>query len=130
MRRRKSQIEERAYIDVVPLVDTLLAVFLFLALMALQSPITFLAVSLPIASQSQKGSLSILSVDVLKDGSYLFNNKPITLQELESVILGATYTSILIRADEEAPHRSVVALMDLAKKHNIENLLVGTKRPR
>ncbi|MEN3034292.1 MAG: biopolymer transporter ExbD [Aquificaceae bacterium] len=130
MRRRRIPIEERAYIDVVPLVDTLLAVFLFLALLALQSPVSFLSVVLPTASTGEKSSLSTLNVEVLKDGSYIFNNKIVSLQELESIISGKVYNSILIMADENAPHGSVVALMDIARKHQIENLLVGTRKAR
>jgi len=54
VRRRRLSFDERAYIDVVPLVDTLLAVFLFLAVLAFQSPITLLAVKLPLPKKARR----------------------------------------------------------------------------
>jgi biopolymer transport protein ExbD len=82
VRRRRLSFDERAYIDVVPLVDTLLAVFLFLAVLAFQSPITLLAVKLPFAKEGEKEQITqVLRVQVLKNGEYLYEGKRATLEE-------------------------------------------------
>ena len=130
MRRRRSSYDERAYIDVVPLVDTLLAVFLFLAVLAFQSPITFLLVKLPFAQEGEKGTLSVMRVQVLKDGSYLFEGKPITLEELEKVLQEKKTNSLIIEADEDTLHKYVVALMDLAKKNQVQDVVIATRKRR
>ncbi|RMH06916.1 MAG: biopolymer transporter ExbD [Aquificota bacterium] len=130
MRRRRLNTEERAYIDVVPLVDTLLAVFLFLAVLAFQSPITFLAVKLPFAKEGEKASLSLLRVQVLPNGEYILEGKRISLEEIEERLKEKPTSTLLIEADEDTPHKYVVALMDVAKRNKVENVLIGVRKPR
>jgi biopolymer transport protein ExbD len=87
VRRRRLSSDERAYIDVVPLVDTLLAVFLFLAVLAFQSPITLLAVKLPFAKEGEKEQITqVLRVQVLRNGEYLHEGKRATLEDLAGLL--------------------------------------------
>ncbi|MEN3027966.1 MAG: biopolymer transporter ExbD [Aquificaceae bacterium] len=130
MRRRRLSYDERAYIDVVPLVDTLLAVFLFLALLAFQSPITFLAVKLPFAKEGEKLSLEVFRVQVFKEGRYEIGGKEVSLQELERLLEEKKPKTLLLEADEDAPHKFVVALMDLGKRKGVESLLIGVRNRR
>ena len=130
MRRRRLSYDERAYIDVVPLVDTLLAVFLFLAIIAFQSPVTFLAVKLPFAKEGEKISLEVFRVQVMKDGRYQVGGKDVSLEEIESLIQEKKPKTLVIEADEDTPHKFVVALMDMGKRNQVENLLVGVRTRR
>ncbi|MCX8164413.1 MAG: biopolymer transporter ExbD [Aquificaceae bacterium] len=129
-RRRRLGYDERAYIDVVPLVDTLLAVFLFLALLAFQSPITFLAVKLPFAKEGEKLSLEVFRVQVLKDGRYELSGKEASLEDIEKSLKEKTPKTMVVEADEEAPHKFVVALMDAGKRNGVENVLIGVRSRR
>ncbi|MFN3598111.1 MAG: ExbD/TolR family protein [Aquificaceae bacterium] len=129
-RKRRLSSEERAYIDVVPLVDTLLAVFLFLAVLAFQSPITFLAVKLPFAKEGEKTALEVYRVQVLKDGRYQIGGKDVSLEEIEKQIEEEKPKTIIIEADEEVAHKFVVALMDVAKRKEVENVLIGVRKGR
>jgi len=131
MRRRRSGFDERAYIDVVPLVDTLLAVFLFLAVLAFQSPITLLAVKLPFAKEGQKmETFKVLRVQVLRNGDYVFEGQKKSLQDLKQTFEDKKPQRLIIEADEDVPHKFVVYLMDLAKAQNIQEVLIATrKRP-
>ncbi|HAV40349.1 MAG: biopolymer transporter ExbD [Aquificota bacterium] len=128
MRRRRLSYDERAYIDVVPLVDTLLAVFLFLALLAFQSPITFLAVKLPFAKEGEKVSLQVYRVQVLKEGKYMVNGKEASLEQIEEDLKNKKPKTMVIEADEDVAHKFVVALMDLGKKSGVENVLIGVRK--
>jgi biopolymer transport protein ExbD len=130
MRRRRLSYDERAYIDVVPLVDTLLAVFLFLAILAFQSPMTFLAVKLPFAQEGEKKVLTVMRVQVLKDGSYVYEGKNISLDELDRQIQTKKPSSIVIEADEDTLHKYVVALMDIAKKEKVQDVIIATRTRR
>jgi len=130
MRRRRLSYDERAYIDVVPLVDTLLAVFLFLAIIAFQSPITFLAVKLPFAKEGEKISLEVFRVQVMKDGRYQVGGKDVSLEEIESLIQEKKPKTLVIEADEDTPHKFVVALMDMGKRNEVENVLIGVRTRR
>ncbi|GBC89196.1 hypothetical protein HRbin13_01334 [bacterium HR13] len=130
MRRRRLSYDERAYIDVVPLVDTLLAVFLFLAILAFQSPMTFLAVKLPFAQEGEKKVLSIMRVQVLKDGSYMYEGKRVSLEELDKQMQTKQPSSLVIEADEDTLHKFVVALMDIAKKEKVQDVIIATRTRR
>ncbi|MGB9874484.1 MAG: ExbD/TolR family protein [Hydrogenobacter sp.] len=130
MRRRRLSYDERAYIDVVPLVDTLLAVFLFLAILAFQSPMTFLAVKLPFAQEGEKKVLTVMRVQVLKDGSYVYEGKPLSLDDLDKQIQSKKPSSLVIEADEDTLHKYVVALMDIAKREKVQDVIIATRSRR
>lgn len=125
--RRRFREEERAYIDVVPLVDTLLAVFLFLAVLAFQSPLSFLAVKLPFAKEGESQKQKAVVVQVYKDGSYLMDGKRVSLEEIDKHLAGGVQT-LVIEADQDTLHKYVVALMDIAKKNKVENVLIATRK--
>ncbi|MCS6997817.1 MAG: biopolymer transporter ExbD [Aquificaceae bacterium] len=129
-RRRRLSYDERAYIDVVPLVDTLLAVFLFLALLAFQSPITFLTVKLPFAKEGEKLTLEVFRVQVFKEGRYEMGGKEVSLQELERLLEEKKPKTLVLEAEEDAPHKFVVELMDLGKRKGVESLLIGVRKRR
>ncbi len=128
MRRRRISYDERAYIDVVPLVDTLLAVFLFLAVLAFQSPITFLAVKLPFAKEGERVNLEVYRVQILKDGRYQVAGKDISLEEVGKDLEDKKPKTLVIEADEDVPHKFVVNLMDISKQKGVENLLIGVRK--
>lgn len=130
MRRRRLSYDERAYIDVVPLVDTLLAVFLFLAILAFQSPMTFLAVKLPFAQEGEKKVLTVMRIQVLKDGSYVYEGKTSSLDDLDKQIQSKKPSSLVIEADEDTLHKYVVALMDVAKKEKVQDVVIATRTRR
>jgi len=130
MRRRRLSYDERTYIDVIPLVDTLLAVFLFLAVIAFQSPVTFLAVKLPFAKEGEKTSLEVFRVQVMKDGRYQVGGRDISLEEIEMLLQEKKPKTLVIEADEDTPHKYVVALMDMGKRNEVENVLIGVRTRR
>ena len=130
MRRRRLSYDERTYIDVVPLVDTLLAVFLFLAVIAFQSPVTFLAVKLPFAKEGEKISLEVFRVQVMKDGRYQVGGRDISIEEIETLLQEKKPKTLVIEADEDTPHKFVVALMDMGKRNEVENVLIGVRTRR
>ncbi|MEJ5338080.1 MAG: ExbD/TolR family protein [Aquificaceae bacterium] len=130
MRRRRLSYDERAYIDVVPLVDTLLAVFLFLAVIAFQSPVTFLAVKLPFAKEGEKLSLEVFRVQVLRDGRYQVGGRDMSLKDIERDIQEKKPKTLVVEADEDVPHKFVVALMDVGKGAGVENVLIGVRTGR
>lgn len=129
-RRVRFGEEHRSYIDVVPLVDTLLAVFLFLAVLAFQSPVTFIALKLPFAETGEKVKLTALKVQIREDGTYLYEDKPLSEEELIKLLEEKKFDYLVIEADENAKHKFVVKLMDLARKKGIENVVIAVRKQR
>lgn len=126
----RNSIEERTYVDVVPLVDTLLAVFLFLAILAFQSPMIFLAVKLPEAQNGSKEVLQTMRVEILPNGNYIYNGQFVTLDDIQNIMQQTKVDNLIIEADENSLEKYTVALMDLAKQNNIKNVLIATRMKR
>jgi len=122
--------EERSYIDVVPLVDTLLAVFLFLAILAFQSPETFIALKLPKAETGERARIKALKVRVTKEGKVFFKGKEVKPEELAELLKGEEAEYLVVEADEKALHGLVVKVMDAARKAGVENLVVAVRKGR
>ena len=128
-------IEERTYVDVVPLVDTLLAVFLFLAILAFQSPMVFLAVKLPQAQTGKKTVVQTMRFEILPNGQYILNGQYVTLTDIQNAIQNTKVNNqpindLIIEADENTLEKYVVALMDVAKQNGIKNILIATRMKR
>jgi biopolymer transport protein ExbD len=128
-------IEERTYVDVVPLVDTLLAVFLFLAILAFQSPMVFLAVKLPQAQTGKKTVVQTMRVEILPNGQYILNGQYVTLTDIQNAIQNTKVNNqpindLIIEADENTLEKYVVALMDVARQNGIKNILIATRMKR
>ena len=129
-RRLRFGPDERAYIDVVPLVDTLLAVFLFLAVLAFQSPVTFIAVKLPEAERGQTQRLRAAKVQITRSGSLLLEGRPTDLKGVENFLRLKRPKYLIIEADEDTKHKFVVYVMDAAKKAGVENVIIAVRKKR
>jgi len=120
--------DERAYIDVVPLVDTLLAVFLFLAVLAFQAPLTFLAVKLPEAEKGDTQRIRAAKVQITQKGAILLEGKPSDLKGIESFLSKHKPPYLIVEADEDTKHKFVVYVMDAAKKAGVENVIIAVRK--
>ncbi len=129
-RRLRFQGDERAYIDVVPLVDVLLAVFLFLGVLAFQAPLTFLAVKLPTAEKGDKQRIVAMRVQVTSKGGILLEGKPSDLGSLEKSLKKKKPSYLIVEADENARHKFVVYVMDTAKKAGVSNIIIAVREKR
>ncbi|WP_457601313.1 ExbD/TolR family protein [Hydrogenivirga sp.] len=129
-KRARLGADERAYVDVVPLVDTLLAVFLFLAVLAFQSPLTFIAVKLPEAEKGETQRIRAARVQVAKNGALLLEGKPTDLKTIEKFLSDRKPAYLIIEADEDAKHKFVVYVMDAAKKAGVENVIIAVRKKR
>ena len=129
-RRARLGADERAYIDVVPLVDTLLAVFLFLAILAFQSPITFLAVKLPQAEKGENQRVRAAKIQITKAGSLLLEGRPVNLKSVEDFLRSRKPSYLIVEADEDAKHKFVVYVMDAAKKAGVQNVIIAVRKKR
>lgn len=129
-RRARFGADERAYIDVVPLVDTLLAVFLFLAVLAFQSPLTFIAVKLPEAEKGETQRIRAARVQITKNGALLLEGKPVDLKTIEKFLTDRKPSYLIIEGDEDTRHKFVVYVMDVAKKAGVENVIIAVRKKR
>jgi len=112
-----------------------LAVFLFLAILAFQSPMVFLAVKLPQAQTGKKTVVQTMRVEILPNGQYILNGQYVTLTDIQNAIQNTKVNNqpindLIIEADENTLEKYVVALMDVAKQNGIKNILIATRMKR
>jgi biopolymer transport protein ExbD len=131
---RKPQAEEPE-INLIPFIDVLLVILIFLMLSTTYSKFTELQVSLPVANAepSQDRPKEII-VSIAADGRYAIDKKPIDgrsvemlTAELARVAAGVTDPTVIVSADATAAHQSVINVMDAARRAGLARLTFATQ---
>ncbi|HZT54936.1 MAG TPA: biopolymer transporter ExbD [Burkholderiaceae bacterium] len=134
MNFRKARPEEPE-INLIPFIDVLLVVLIFLMLSTTYSKFTELQITLPVAdAEKLRDRQREVIVAVSGDGRYAVNRKPVegrsvdTLTaELVAAAAGATDAVVIVSADATAAHQSVINVMDAARRANLPRLTFATQ---
>ena len=127
--------KEEPEINLIPFIDVLLVILIFLMLSTTYSKFTELQVSLPVADADQaRDRPKEIVVAVAADGRYAVNKKPveggsvdILASELSAVAAGVPDMVLIISADATAAHQSVINVMDAARRAGIGKLTFATQ---
>jgi biopolymer transport protein ExbD len=131
---RKGRPEEPE-INLIPFIDILLVVLIFLMMSTTYSKFTELQVTLPVAdAEKLRERPREIIVVVSADGRYVVNRKPvegrsveILAAELTAVAGGANDAVVIVSADATAAHQSVVNVMDAARRAGLPRLTFATQ---
>ena len=131
---RKRRPEEPE-INLIPFIDVLLVVLIFLMLSTTYSKFTELQITLPVAdSERARDRQREIIVAVAADGRYSINRKPVDGRSVESLTaeLGAASGGdaemiVIVSADATAAHQSVVNVMDAARRAGLPHLTFATQ---
>ena len=131
---RKPRPEEPE-INLIPFIDVLLVVLIFLMLSTTYSKFSELQVTLPIAdAEKARDREREIIVAVSADGRYLVNRKPVEgrsievlTAELAAAAVGVPDAVLIISADAAAAHQSVINVMDAARRANLPRLTFATQ---
>ncbi len=134
MNFRKHQPEEPE-INLIPFIDVLLVVLIFLMLSTTYSKFTELQVVLPVAdAEKPRENPREIIVSVSGEGRYAINRKllegrsvELLAAELAVAAEGTTETVVIISADATAAHQSVVTVMDAARRAGLAKLTFATQ---
>jgi len=134
-RRREPEEPE---INLIPFIDVLLVILIFLMLSTTYSKFTELQVTLPVADAERlRDHPREIVVAVAADGRYAIDRKAIEgrgvellAAELGAAAAGAKDTMIIISADANAAHQSVVNVMDAARRAGLARLTFATQASR
>jgi len=129
MKFRQRQREEPE-INLIPFIDVLLVVLIFLMLSTTYSKFTELQVSLPVADAEQlKDRPREIVVAVAADGRYVVNSQPVDGRSVELLSAALSQASggnaeimIVVSADAASAHQSVVNVMDAARRAGLSRL--------
>ena len=131
---RKGRPEEPE-INLIPFIDVLLVILIFLMLSTTYSKFTELQVTLPVAdAEKARDRPNEIIVSVAADGRYAVNRKPVDgrsvevlTAELAAAAAGAANALVIVSADATAAHQSVINVMDAARRAGLARLTFATQ---
>jgi len=117
-------------INLIPFIDVLLVVLIFLMLSTTYSKFTEMQLNLPIAGDTPvKDRPNDIVVMIHSDGRYTINAIPVTGRDIQSLSQALTQASqnldhplVVISADAQAHHQSVMLVMEAARRNGLSQL--------
>ena len=119
-------------INVTPMVDVMLVLLVIMMVSATYIVSQSLKVDLPKAANSDSAAPSLAAVTITRDGAFRFNQEEVTEAQLVARLHAAhaanADVSLIVTADREARHGSVVSVIDLAKTEGILHFAINVER--
>ena len=129
--RRKSLYEEQE-LNMTPLIDCVFLLLIFFMVTTVFKQPYSLQVVLPEAQQAQIVEEKKLVATITQDGRMEINRHLVTLDNLEQVLLrekeGTRSLTLVVRTDQETPHKYLLDLFEVAKRVGIEKNTPGDGR--
>ena len=134
MNFRKSSRDEPE-INLIPFIDVLLVVLIFLMLSTTYSKFTELQIKLPLAdAEQQRDYPKEVIVAVSSDGRYMVNKTLVEgrgIERLGAALVEAAKAGrdsvIIISADASATHQAVITVMEAARRHGLTQITFATQ---
>ena len=131
--RRGSRDEPE--INLIPFIDVLLVVLIFLMLSTTYSKFTELQIKLPLAdAEQQRDYPKEVIVAVSSDGRYVVNKTAVegrTIEAISAALIGAAKAGkdsvIIISADASATHQAVITVMEAARRSGFSQITFATQ---
>jgi biopolymer transport protein ExbD len=117
-------------INLIPFIDVLLVILIFLMLSTTYSKFTELQITLPVAdAEKARDRPKELIVSVAADGRYAVNRKPVEgrsvevlTAELSAAAGGIDDPLVIVSADATAAHQAVINVLDAARRAGLARL--------
>jgi biopolymer transport protein ExbD len=121
-------------INLIPFIDVLLVILIFLMLTTTYSRFTELQITLPTAeAEKLQDRPAEVVVSVSADGRYAVNRKAVdgrSVELLTAELAAASHgkdTMIIVSADATAAHQSVINVLDAARRAGLPRLTFATQ---
>jgi biopolymer transport protein ExbD len=127
--------KEEPEINLIPFIDVLLVILIFLMLSTTYSKFTELQVTLPVAdAERSRDRPKEIIVSVAADGRYAVNRKAVDgrsvdvlTAELSAAAAGNDDATVIVSADATTAHQAVVNVMDAARRAGLAKLTFATQ---
>lgn len=134
--RFRRPLDEDPEVNLIPLIDVLLIVLIFLAVSTTYSKYAELKIELPTADATQSNIRpNEINVAVTADGRYALERRIIgapDVQEFADVLqraaAGKDSPLLVVNADAQAPHQSVISVMEAARLAGIVRISFATQK--
>ena len=124
-------------INLIPFIDVLLVVLIFLMLSTTYSRFTELQITLPTAAADKLPERpKEIIVSVSNEGRYRVDRRPVDGRSVEALTAelmasakGQPDTMVIVSADAMAAHQSVINVMDAARRAGLSRLTFAAQEP-
>ncbi|WP_099743434.1 biopolymer transporter ExbD [Acidovorax sp. 62] len=130
----RPRAKDEPEINLIPFIDVLLVILIFLMLTTTYSKFTELKLTLPVAdAEQQRDHPKEVIVAVAADGRYAVNKGGVEGKSVDAVaqaLRGASAgkdSVVIISADAMAPHQSVVTVMEAARRVGLTQITFATQ---
>jgi biopolymer transport protein ExbD len=135
MNFQRGKRHEELEMNLVPLIDVLLVIIIFLVVSATFSRTSELQINLPTAeASSPQDKPLIITVEVDASGRYVVNGNAVDnvrINDISSALVKAVGSgkepTIVINADAKATHQSVVNVMEASRLANYTHITFATQ---
>lgn len=135
MNFQRGKRHEELEMNLVPLIDVLLVIIIFLVISATFSRTSELQINLPTAEANAiEDKPLMITVEVDATGNYVVNGNAVEGANVESIASALTKAgsggkepTIVINADAKSTHQSVVNVMEAARQANYTHITFATQ---
>ena len=123
-------------INLIPMIDVLLVIIIFLMLTTTYARYSELKINLPSADAEKKlERANEIDVVISASGQYLIQRKPVQFrdvgglaEEFRRTAAGMKQAVVVINADNNATHQSVIRVMDAARQAGIGQVVFAVEQ--
>ena len=135
MNFRRGMARDEPEINLIPFIDVLLVVLIFLMLSTTYSKYAELQIKLPVANaDAQREHPQEVVIAISADGRYAVNKQPLAGRSVEALSFamleaakGGKDTIVIISADATAAHQSVITAMEAARRSGLVQITFATQ---
>jgi biopolymer transport protein ExbD len=133
---QRGRVREEPEINLIPMIDVLLVILIFLMITTTYSKFAGLEINLPTAdAQAQKDQPNEVNVTVTAGGEITVNKVPLAGRDVESIGIAlkraageAKEPVVIINADAKATHQSVIDVMQAAQQSGLSHISFATQQ--
>ena len=128
---------EEPEINLIPFIDVLLVILIFLMLSTTYSKFTEMQLRLPIAdANAPRDYPKEVIVAISVDGRYSINRSPVAGRGVEAVqaaldaaAAGRKDSMVIISADAASPHQATITVLEAARRGGFSQITFAAQRP-
>lgn len=136
MNFQRGRAREEPEINLIPMIDVLLVILIFLMITTTYSKFSGLEINLPTAdTQAQKDQPSEINVVVTQSGEVLVNKVLVPGHNVDSIGMALKRAAgdgkepvVIINADAKATHQSVIDVMQAAQQSGLSHISFATQQ--
>jgi biopolymer transport protein ExbD len=133
---QRGRSREEPEINLIPMIDVLLVILIFLMITTTYSKFSGLEINLPTAdSQAQPEQPNEVNVMVTASGDIMVNKVPVAGRDVEAIGVAlkraageAKEPVVIINADAKATHQSVIDVMQAAQQSGLSHISFATQQ--